>query len=101
MLDLYQMCIPNLNFLPQFVVVVGGGGSSARNNVKNGKTNQTTTIFGDARECNEADESRYPKGTSKTSTKCTYHNFLAEFGGELCEEQTQKIIKTKQKTTLL
>ena len=47
--------------------------------------------------------SRLPKGTSKTPTKCTYSisAHYIQFGGELREEQTQKIRKPDQKTTSL
>ena len=47
-----------------------------------------------------AKKSRPPKGTSKASSKRTYliSKFLAQFGRELCEGQTQKIRKNDQKT---
>ena len=44
----------------------------------------------------------FNRAEKSTPSKDTLNfNFLAQFGGELCEEKTQKIRKTKQKTIFL
>ena len=44
----------------------------------------------------------FSKGTSRVPTECTYLiSILGQFGGELCEEKTQKVRKSDQKPTSL